>query len=66
MSRTMANSRRSERDRTAAKRAFTPVLAFLGLALILAAPVRADERVQFPSLDGKLSLTGFLYRPGTR
>lgn len=35
----------------------------LALALFLAPPARADERVAFHSLDGALTLTGILRRP---
>jgi dienelactone hydrolase len=63
MSRTMTNAHRNEARRRTANLARASALLFLGLALTLASPARADERVQFPSLDGKLSLTGFLYRP---
>jgi dienelactone hydrolase len=37
------------------------LLALFGLTLVRA--VRADERVEFPSLDGKLTLMGYLSRP---
>jgi dienelactone hydrolase len=60
----MTSSRRDERSSSAARRALASgrILLALGLALILTA-AQADERVQFQSLDGKLTLVGFLYRP---
>jgi dienelactone hydrolase len=53
-----------ESGRPAARRglASARVLLTLGLALLLTS-AQADERVQFQSLDGKLILMGFLYRP---
>ena len=59
----MMNSRRSERDGKIENLAQTAALLLLGLLLMLAPSARADERVQFPGLDGKPALTGFLYRP---
>ncbi len=58
----MANPQLDKVRRSAARQALSSLLA-LGLALILASPARAEERVQFPSLDGKLALTALLDRP---
>ena len=61
----MANARVDEAGRTATGRVLAPMLVLfaLGLALIPAPAARGDEPVQFQSLDGKLTLTGFLHRP---
>jgi dienelactone hydrolase len=61
----MANSRLDARRLPAARRAlaFAYVALAASLALVLVQPARADERVQFQSLDGKLTLAAFLDRP---
>ena len=40
-------------------------LAIVGVAVGLGGPLSAlaEDRIQFPSLDGSTSLSGFLYRP---
>lgn len=61
----MANSRRDDQRRPAARRVRAAACLALaaGLALVRASPTRAEERVQFQSLDGKLALTAVLDRP---
>jgi dienelactone hydrolase len=61
----MAKSHQDEKGRPAARRAPTSACVALaaGLTLILSPAAQADERIQFQSLDGKLTLTAILDRP---
>ena len=61
----MANSRMDERGRPATRRALASAYVPLAviLALIFAPTAQAEERVQFQSLEGKLTLMAFLDRP---